>query len=119
LAFSSPPYFLQEKYSNEPSQSYIKFPGKREWLEGYLGKTLDNCRIGLKPSGKLAVNITGVGTYPELEADFLELARLSGWKLTATLRMELSRMVGTRVKEGRSAQECQFKTEPIFIFTAR
>ena len=96
LAASSPPFWNWERYSNEASQSYIKFPGKQEWLEGYLGKTLDNCRIGLKASGKLAVNIAGVVTYPTLEADFLGLARRGGWKHIGTLQMELSRMVGTK-----------------------
>jgi hypothetical protein len=116
---SSPPFFGWERYADEPSQSCIRFPGKREWLEGYLGKTLDNCRIGLKTTGKLAVNITGVGTYPELETDFLALAKRGGWKHTGTLQMELSRMLGTRKFKGLTPQECLYKREPIFIFTPR
>lgn len=32
VCFSSPPYFNTEKYSNELSQGYLKFPDKNAWL---------------------------------------------------------------------------------------
>ncbi len=95
-------------------------PNKREWLEGYLGKTLDNCRIGLKPTGKLAVNIASVSCYPELDADFLMLAKRRGWKHTGTIMMDMSRMLGTKNTKDRAASSArQYKQEPIFIFTPR
>ena len=114
---SSPPFFNWEKYSNEPSQSFVRFPTKREWLEGYLGKTLANCRHGLKSSGLLAVNITGVPSYPKLESDFLALARREGWKLRATLHIEMSRMLGTKGFSTGTGK--QYKTEPLFVFSTR
>jgi hypothetical protein len=112
LVFSSGPYFRNELYANEPSQSFIKFPTRHEWLEGYMGGTLANCRRGLKRGGLLAVNIAGVPSYPRLEAEFLKLAKREGWILRATFRIEMSRMVGTRIHNGGSA----VKTEPLFIF---
>ena len=36
LCFTSPPYFDTEKYSNEDTQSYIKFPTSRDWINGFL-----------------------------------------------------------------------------------
>ena len=48
LCFTSPPYFDTEKYSNEDTQSYKKFPKKVDWLEGFLRKTIQNCAYGLK-----------------------------------------------------------------------
>src|ERR1035441_3998152 len=71
LVCSSGPYFCNELYSDEPSQSYLKFPTRHEWLEGFMGGTLANARRGLKPGGVLAVNIANVSSYPRLEADFL------------------------------------------------
>ncbi len=68
----------------------------------------------LKPSGILAVNIMGVPSYPRLETDFLRLAQREGWKLRATLRIEMSRMLGTRVF--KSGHFKQYKTEPLFVF---
>lgn len=48
LCFSSPPYFDTEKYSDEPTQSYIKFPSKNSWMINFLMKTVDNCFLSLK-----------------------------------------------------------------------
>jgi len=113
LICSSGPYFANELYANEPSQSYIRFPTRHEWLEGYMGGTLANCRRGLRPGGLLAVNIASVPSYPRLEDDFIKLAKRGGWRLRATFQIEMSRMVGTRVHNGGSA----VKTEPLFVFS--
>jgi hypothetical protein len=110
LCLTSPPYLGHEKYSAELTQSYLKFPTKEEWLHGFLGGTLLNCRIGLKPEGKLVVNLANVPTYPELEQDFVTLATNSGWKLVSTLRLALSKMMGTRNSGGKH------KFEPVFVF---
>jgi hypothetical protein len=36
LIFSSPPYFDRERYSDEPSQSYIRFPKYSDWKRHFL-----------------------------------------------------------------------------------
>jgi hypothetical protein len=111
LCFTSPPYFDTEKYSAETTQSYLKYPQKTSWLNDFMGITLDNCRHGLKPEGLLAINIANVKSYPTLEHDFLQLAENRGWMLIRTLRLALSKMMGTRTRGGDS-----FKYEPVFIF---
>lgn len=111
---SSPPYFLTERYSDEPTQSYLKFPDKETWLHGFLGSTLDNCWYGLKADGHLIINIANVKSYPTLERDFVEMACSRGWKLQCTLRYALSKMMGTR-KPG----DAPFKYEPVFVFGKR
>jgi hypothetical protein len=107
----SPPYFDTEKYSTEPTQSYLKFPTRESWLEGFIGATLDNVAHALKPDGILAVNIADVSTFPDLEKAFLALAESKGWKRVETLHIELSPMWGTRSKPGHKP-----KLEPIFVF---
>jgi hypothetical protein len=114
LAFSSPPYMGHEQYSDEPSQSYLKFPTRYDWLEGYMGGTLANCRRGLKVGGLLAVNIANVPSYPRLEVDFLTLAKGEGWKLRTTIQVEMSQMFGT--KGFSTGASKQYKTEPLFVF---
>jgi hypothetical protein len=58
LCFTSPPYLDTEKYSNEPTQSYIKFPTEDSWYEDFLGSTIEQCYSLLKPTGTLVLNVS-------------------------------------------------------------
>jgi len=109
LAWTSPPYYNAEQYSNEPTQSFIKFRTPEAWLNGFLGATLSNCHAGLAASGILAVNIANVASYPNLTEDFLWLARRCGFRHIDTLRLALSAMLGTRAGS-------VYKFEPVFVF---
>ena len=112
VAFTSPPFGPGwEKYSDEPTQSYKKFPTQDEWLRGFTGATLRNCAHGLKRNGILAINIASVVAYPNLATVFLRYAVDNGWRLVETLQLQLSKMVGLK-HIGQSA----FKSEPIFVF---
>jgi len=111
VAFTSPPYFVQEKYSDDPSQSWKMYPDQESWLNGFMGATLDNCAYCLKPSGVLAINIANVRSYKgSLEDDFLALAIQKGFTHAEKLELELSAMPGAKHKYGKH------KTEPIFVF---
>jgi hypothetical protein len=113
MCCSSPPYGSHEQYSDEPTQSYIKFPTNEAWLNGYMRMTLENCRVGLKRDGFLVVNIAGVKSYPTLHDDFVALAEANGWQLVETLKLALTKMVGT------GKQEATHKFEPVFVFTKK
>lgn len=108
LCFTSPPYFNCEKYSDEETQSYVRFPTTNKWMKDFIGQTLDNCYHGLKPDGTLIINIANVKSYPTLCDDFLETANSHGFKLLKTLRMTLSNIQGGNEKY-----------EPIFILEKR
>ena len=71
MCFTSPPYFDTEKYSEEPTQSYIKFPKENDWISGFLIKTIKNCHYGLKNEGYLALNIAK--TFEGLSSDFVSV----------------------------------------------
>ncbi len=141
LCFTSPPYFAQEEYSQEETQSYKKFRTKEEWLTGFMGATLDNCKYCLKLDGLLAVNIANVSSHPTLAREFVEYAEGHGWRLVKTMKLALSSMVGdAKYKRCRGCQrltgketgldpvgptfggkwkKCpkhKFKREPIFVF---
>lgn len=110
LCFTSTPYGSHERYSDEQTQSYLRFPTNEEWLHGYMRKTLDNCRVGLKREGFLVVNIAGVPSYPALHQDFVALAVANGWRQVETLQLALSKMPGT------GKQTATHKFEPIYVF---
>ena len=101
LVFTSPPYFNNEKYSMESTQSYIKFPTKQEWLNGFLLKTISNAISVLKDGGYLIINIANVKSYPNLVQDFLD--GVKEVKLVQELKLQLSKHGG-------------YKYEPVFVF---
>lgn len=55
LYWSSPPYFMQEIYSYDQSQCYIK--GEKYFYETYWKKTLENVKFMLKPGKWFGLNI--------------------------------------------------------------
>jgi DNA modification methylase len=108
FCFTSPPYFDLEKYSDEDSQSYKKFPNRELWLNGYLRTTFENCYHGLKPSKHMAINIADKKGN-KLELDTIRIAEEVGFKLVKTLKLALSN-INLRDKSKK------FKYEPIYIF---
>ena len=111
LVFSSPPYFAQELYSDDPTQSWKSYSMQEAWLNEFMGQTLDNCAYCLKLGGILAVNIANVSSYRgSLQDDFLALATHKGFAHAETLELQLSAMPGAKHKYRKH------KTEPIFVF---
>jgi len=110
LAFSSPPYYRNEIYSDDPDQSCIKYQTYRSWLFSYLLMTIRNCIELVKPDGKIIINIadTKIGgkAYP-LENDTLLICKMEGLKLKETLWMNMTKTMG----HGKG-----WRKEPIFIF---
>lgn len=112
LCFTSPPYGPgHERYSDEETQSYKRYPTNEQWMNGYIRRTLENCRRGLKPDGWLVVNLAPVPSYPRLVGDFLSLAADLGWCRKETLKLALSKMPGTKHLTSET-----HKREPCFCF---
>ena len=104
FAFTSPPYFDCEKYSDEKTQSYLKYSNINTWKEQFLRKTIMNVHYGLKPNKFLALNVANVRSYETFEKDTKTIAKEVGFKLVDTFDLRLS------------SQQAEFKSEPIFIF---
>jgi hypothetical protein len=112
LCFTSPPYGPgHEQYSDEETQSFKRYPTNEQWMNGYMRRTLENCRRGLKPDGWLVVNIAPVPNYPRLVGDFLSLAADLGWCHKETLKLALSKIPGTKHLTSET-----HKSEPVFCF---
>ena len=104
LCFTSPPYFDWEKYSEEDTQSYKKYPTSEEWLNGFLFDTIKNCHYGLKPGGILAMNVANTKRIKNFETETNRLAMEAGFYYQDTWKLQLSSQQGAP------------KYEPIFLF---
>ncbi len=105
LCFTSPPYFDTEKYSDEPTQSYIKYPTQDEWVNGFLRKTIENCYYGLKEGGYMLYNIANTPKYKFIEEQTVKISKELGFAQEDTLQLTLSSVMGAG-----------YKYEPIFVF---
>lgn len=111
LCFTSPPYFDLEKYSEEDTQSYVKFDGKDAWIEGFLRQTFENCHYGLKDDGVMLINIADIKGN-ELETDMVRVAEQVGFRVVKKIKLALSN-INLRDKAEK------FKYEPIYLFIKR
>jgi len=80
VAFSSPPYFDYERYSDESTQSVAKFPDYRRWIEGYWDPTVRNCIGSLAPGGVFSVCLSERSCAPLIE-DTIRLCKSVGFHL--------------------------------------
>lgn len=116
MAFSSPPYFNLEEYSEEDTQSSIKFPDVDQWMEGYTKPTMVSIHKALKVGGVFAFNIAdynykGRTTY--LVQRWIGMAESLGFKYIESSDMTLQSRRGV----GHSADNKRSKREGIFIFS--
>jgi SAM-dependent methyltransferase len=109
LVFSSPPYFDTERYSDEPTQSYLRYPAYEVWRERFLGRVLKESARVLVPGGWLLVNIADASGLP-LIRDVEELAD-RGLELMTVLRLRLGNKPFRR-----KIESSDFRREPILVF---
>jgi hypothetical protein len=109
LVFSSPPYFDAERYSEEMTQSYLRYPRYEEWVERFLGMLIAESARVLSPGGHLLINVADVHGY-ELTREVRRLAA-PHLQLVTVLRLRLGHKPYLRKYTG-----CNFKYEPIFVF---
>lgn len=85
FAFTCPPYFGVERYSEERTQSIVKFPVYKDWLEGYVRPTLQTTYNALKPGSRaiyvLAQNIYYMNVKYPLGIDWTNTALETGFRL--------------------------------------
>ena len=105
LCFTSPPYFDTEKYSDEDTQSFKKFPTEDGWVTGFLKKTIENCYYGLKKNSYMLINIANTPKYKFIEEETVNISKELGFIQEDTLQLTLSSVMGAG-----------YKYEPIFVF---
>lgn len=116
FAFSSPPYFDLEKYSEEETQCYIKYPEIDEWFEGYVKKTIENIYNMLKDGGIYAVNIADFKTSSRETSyvdEWIKISEEIGFQFKEQLFMKIqSRGKNRHTKNGKEIE----RKEGIFVF---
>jgi 16S rRNA G966 N2-methylase RsmD len=58
--FTSPPYFIIERYSKDETQSWQRYKKIDKWLNNFLFPTIQGCWNILKEEGHIAINISDV-----------------------------------------------------------
>lgn len=107
LVFTSPPYFNNEIYSNEETQSCNRYPEYKDWLHNYLHKTMVVMPGIIKKGGYLIINIANTRKAPTLVKDFTDWIDMLGYfKLEKELKLALSSI----------SHKAQFKYEPVFVY---
>ena len=71
ISFTSPPYFNIERYSDDITQSHVKFNTYDAWVGGFYRNTIYNSCNSLKLEGVFAVNISWVDNIKEYTEEFL------------------------------------------------
>ena len=104
FAFTSPPYFNWEQYSEDEAQSFNQFSTNEDWNEGFLRKTIQNVKVGLKSGKYMGLNVANIKSHKTFEDDTVRLAVEEGFEHTDTYKLQLS------------SQESGAKYEPVFIF---
>ena len=117
LAFSTPPYFNLEKYSDEETQCMVQFKTEDEWFEGYVAPTMENIKRGLNDDGIFATNIADYKSYDrkepyEVVQRWIQTAEKVGFKYDGVIKM----MLNTRPGVGNDRKEGREKWEGVYVF---
>lgn len=115
FAFSSPPYFDLEVYSDEETQCYNKFPVLEDWLEGYVRATIRNIKTMLKPGCVYAVNIADFnikgGSTVAYVDEWIRISKEEGLPLYDNVYLGVTARAGTKLQDSH-----ELKKENILIF---
>jgi len=97
FAFTSPPYFAKELYSDEPTQSCVRYGSGDAWRDGFLVPMLRLQYAALVAEAFSCINIADVDlggvTYPLVDWT-IDAARQVGFDYVATEKYPLSRVPG-------------------------
>ena len=117
LAFSSPPYFNLEKYSDEDTQCMVRYSTLDEWFSGYAEPTIENIYKSLNKDGIFATNIADYKTYGKKEYkvvdDWITVSERIGFRHVGTIKM----MLNTRPGVGNNKLAGREKYEGVYVFS--
>lgn len=117
LAFSSPPYFNLEKYSDEPTQCMVRCTTLDDWFELYVTPTMQRIHQGLNADGVFATNIADYKTAGKHEYQVVDrwiaLAEKLGFRYQKVIKM----LLNTRPGVGNHKTAGRQKWEGIYVFS--
>lgn len=110
VVFSSPPYFDCERYSDESTQSYIRYPVYEAWRDRFLTAVLGESHRVLARGGRLILNVADFVRAP-VARDAESICRRWFGAPRAVFRMLISSGPVDRGSAGRP-----YRWEPIYVF---
>ena len=117
-AFSSPPYFNLETYSDEDTQCMNRCSNLDAWFELYVEPTLKMIHKGLASDALYAVNIADYNFDKEnfqIVERWKELSEKVGFRYEHTVKM----MLNVRPGQGNNRQQNALKFEGIYVFSKK
>lgn len=107
LVFTSPPYFSVERYSDDVTQSWVKYKTWSSWVHEFLEPLAEKSFFHLKSGGLFCVNTKniriGKAVFPILE-ELIRISRALGFILESTIEIPIGRI-------GKDSH-----SEPLLIF---
>jgi hypothetical protein len=115
MAFTSPPYFAKERYSTDPTQSWVRYGDDKTgegWRTCFLVPMMQLQYAALKPGAHAVVNIADVKiknqSYP-LKQWTIDAGKEVGFVYLNTESFKMNQRVGANQMEGVAE-------EPVLIF---
>jgi 16S rRNA G966 N2-methylase RsmD len=110
LVFTSPPYFRLERYANDTSQSFKRYPRYDWWLSGFLTPVLEHSRRVLVRNGWLALNVSNLTVWP-IATDAASIAEQFFGSVQRVHDMAMSTNPADKARRGKL-----LRSEPILIY---
>jgi hypothetical protein len=77
FAFTSPPYFNVERYSDDAEQSCVRYTTYDAWTGGFLSPLVRNTLAALKPGSAFVLNVSNAGKH-KIAHDVIDIAQSAG-----------------------------------------
>jgi 16S rRNA G966 N2-methylase RsmD len=113
FAFSSPPYFNLEIYSDESTQCMHRYQTLNQWFQSYVEPTIKMLHFCLRDDALYAVNINDYTIEKKLYNivnPWLALSEKCGFQHVDTIHMRLAQ------RPGNSLTNQRYKQESVYIF---
>jgi hypothetical protein len=114
-AFSSPPYFNLETYTDEPTQCMNRYNNLDLWFEGYVEPTIEMIHRSLTHDGIYAVNIADYKNGKESFA-IVDQWKVLSEKIGFRYVEQINMMLNVRPGVGNGKLDKAYKSEGIYIF---
>jgi hypothetical protein len=112
FSFTSPPYFAKELYSQDDTQSWVRYKTGEQWRDKFLQAMLALTFASLKPGAFAIVNIADVKlkkkVYPLVEWT-IELGKRVGFEYLRTEKFPMMTRFGAHMAD-------EVATEPVIVF---
>lgn len=115
VAFTSPPYFNLEKYSNDECASTQNYNDYRKWVDEFVIPTVFNTYLYLKVGGYAMINIKNINKKETCFDDFFKAFKyINGFEYVETFDLKIKKkQYGKQYNNEKGVID---NTEPVMVF---